>query len=612
MQAHYHDRIRRERAVLRSAAHDRILFENNPVPMWVFDSQSLRFLAVNQAAIERYGYSEDEFLSMTITEIRPGASVSALLEAVAKNRAGLQKCGEWRHQTKGGIIIDVEIVSHSLKFEGHDANLVAAYDVSDRNRADRAAHEAEENYREIFDNAVVGMFQATIDGRPIKINHALAKMHGFESPQQMLAEITDVGAQLFVDQNAIASFYQALRQGEVRGAEAEVYRKDGSQTWARINLHASRDQGRPLLVEGTVEDIGDQKRAEAALALKTALLAQSETTLDGILAVDREDRILLANKQFGVQFGIPEQLLESGYDLPVRTFVMDQIESPIAFIERVNYLYSHPGEKSRDEIRLKNGRSFDRYSAPLIDREGRNWGRIWYFREITERKTAEEQIQFLAYYDALTHLPNLRLLRDRLANALAAARRRGERVALLHIHLDRFKVINDAVGHPGGDRVLKEVAERLRASVREPDTVAKTEGDGFFVILNGVADLPEVGAAARRIKDAIGTTCDVDGQQVSISASIGVAVNPDHGTSEDALIRNAEAAMYGAKEDGRDAIRFSLPRSTARHSSSSLLKVRCVGLSNGTSSFLSISRRSRLRAGRSWGWRRFCAGNTPI
>jgi diguanylate cyclase (GGDEF)-like protein/PAS domain S-box-containing protein len=557
-QSHNEDRTRPEHNVLRSAAHDRFLFEQNPVPMWVFDSQSLHFLAVNRAAIERYGYSEDEFLSMTIAEIRPDASVPALLETLARNRTGLHRYGEWRHRTKAGTIIDVDIVCHSIEFEGRNAKLVAVCDVTERNRADAAAREAEENYRAIFDNAAVGMFQAGINGRPIKINRALAKMHGFESPQQMLAEIINVGTQLFVNQDVIAGFYRALKQGDVRGAEAEVYRRDGSQTWVRINLRASRDrEGRPMLIEGTVEDIGEQKRAAAISGLKTALLeAQSETTLDGILAVDREDRILLANKQFGLQFGIPEQLLSSGFDLPIRTFVMDQIENPVAFIERVNHLYIHPGEKSRDEIRLKNGRSFDRYSAPLIDREGWNWGRIWYFREVTERKVAEEQIQFLAYYDALTRLPNLRLLRDRLDNALAAARRRREKVALLHIDLDRFKVINDTLGHAGGDRVLKDVAERLRASVREPDTVAKIEGDGFLVIVNGVADLPEAGAAARRIKDAIGTTCEVDGQQVSITASIGVAVNPDHGTSEDALIKNAEAAMYGAKEDGRNAIRF--------------------------------------------------------
>lgn len=552
------DRKRAERALLQSAAQYRLLFEKNPVPMWVFDRQTLRFLAVNKAAIKQYGFAADEFRRMTIADIRPEASVPALLSAHDVSIAGLRHSGEWQHRTRDGRIIDVEIVSHTLEFEGHDAELVAAYDITERNRTEEAARRADQNYRSIFDNAVLGMFQSDLSGRPLAVNHALAKIHGFASPAQMLKEISDAPAQLFVEPISIAAHLQALESGEVRDAEADVYRRDGSQTRIRMNLRASRDrEGRPLHIDGMVEDIGEQRRAEAALSLKTALLeAQSETTIDGILAVDGDDRILLANRQFGQQFGIPEELLKSGNDLRLRKFVMEQVENPVTFIQRVNYLYSHPGEKSRDEVCLKNGRSFDRYSAPLIDSPGRNWGRIWYFREITERKAAEEQIQLLAYFDALTRLPNRTLLRDRLDNALAAARRRNEKVALLHIDLDRFKTINDTLGHAAGDTVLKKIGERLRASVREPDTVARTEGDGFLVILNGVADLPEAGAATRRIKEAMGKTCEVDQHQITVTSSIGIGVYPDHGLSADLLIKNAESAMYSAKDEGRNAIRF--------------------------------------------------------
>lgn len=552
------DRKQAERALLKSEAQYRLLFENNPIPMWVFDRSTLRFLAVNQAATRQYGFSSDEFLNMTIADIRPEESVSALLSAHEQSVRGLRRAGEWQHRTREGTILDVEIVSHSLSFEGQDAELVAVYDITDRNRAEEAARKAEQNYQSIFENAVLGLFQADLSGRPLAVNHALAEMHGFESPQQMLSEITDVGAQLFVDPSELDRLSRSLEGGDVRGAEADVYRRDGGQTRVRINLRASRDrEGRPILIEGAVEDIGQQIRAEAALSLKTMLLeAQAETTIDGILAVDRDDRILLVNKQFGRQFGIPEQLLRSGDDLPVREFVLRQVGNPVAFSEKVNDLYRHPEEKSRDEVRLKNGRSFDRYSAPLIDSAARNWGRIWYFREITERKAADEQIQLLAYFDALTRLPNRTLLRDRLDNALAAARRRNERVALLHIDLDQFKAINDTLGHAAGDTVLKKIAERLRASVREPDTVARIEGDGFLVILKGVADLPEAGAAGRRIKEAIGKACEVDQQQIAITSSIGIAVHPDHGQSADILIKNAESAMYSAKDEGRNAIRF--------------------------------------------------------
>ena len=552
------DRKRAERAILESAAQYRLLFDNNPIPMWVFDRKTLRFLAVNKAAIHQYGFTVDEFLNMTIADIRPVSGVPLLLSAHDPSFTGLHRAGEWQHRTRDNRILDVEIVSHTLEFEGHDAELVAVYDITERNRAEEDARRAERNYQSIFDNAVLGIFQSDLYGRPLAVNQALATIHGFDTPEQMLAEVSDVRRQLFVEPISIAEHLKKLESDEIRGAEADVYRRDGSQTRIRMNLRAARDpEGRPIYIEGMVEDIGEQQRAKTALQLKTTLLeAQSETTLDGMLAVDDQDRILLANRQFGIQFGIPESLLLAGNDLPVREFVMQQAEEPVTFIQKINALNRSPQERSRDEIRLKNGRSFDRYSAPLIDATGKNWGRIWYFREITERKAAEQQIQLLAYFDALTGLPNRTLLRDRLDNALAAARRRTEMVALLHIDLDHFKTVNDSIGHAAGDTVLKQVSERLRASIREPDTVARTEGDGFVVILNGITDLPEASTAARRIKCVIEQPCDIEGQQITPTATIGVAVYPDHGTNSGALIKNAESAMYSGKEAGRNTTNF--------------------------------------------------------
>jgi predicted signal transduction protein with EAL and GGDEF domain len=188
----------------------------------------------------------------------------------------------------------------------------------------------------------------------------------------------------------------------------------------------------------------------------------------------------------GTNFGIPDEVLSTRDDLIVRKHVTDKVEDPDAFVERVKYLNSHRDEKSRDELRFKNGKIFDRYSAPLVDSKGRYRGRIWYFRDITDRKLAEERVQFLAYYDALTGLPNRTLLQDRLAKALAGARRQKDKVALLFLDLDRFKDINDSLGHSVGDLLLQEVAERLKKWGREQDTVARLGGDEFLITLTHV------------------------------------------------------------------------------------------------------------------------------
>jgi diguanylate cyclase (GGDEF)-like protein len=307
----------------------------------------------------------------------------------------------------------------------------------------------------------------------------------------------------------------------------------------------------------TFDNITERKQAEEALLFKTALLeAQAETTIDGILAVDESDHIVLANKQFGRNFEIPDELLSTRDDLIVLKRVTDKVEDPDGFIERVEYLNSHRDEKSRDELRFKNGKIFDRYSAPLVDSKGRYRGRIWYFRDITDRKLAEERVQFLAYYDALTGLPNRTLLQDRLAKALAGARRRKDKVAILFLDLDRFKDINDSLGHSVGDLLLQEVAERLKTWAREQDTVARVGGDEFLIVLTGLKDVADAAVATERIVNLMTAGFVVRGHPVNVSCSIGVSIFPEHSADCETLIKNADAAMYSAKENGRNRFQF--------------------------------------------------------
>ncbi len=150
----------------------RLLFERNPIPMWVFDRQTLRFLAVNQAALRQYGFSEAEFLGMTLADIRPEETVPALMQDLAEQLRGLQERSVWTHRRKDGSTLQAEIVCHDLEFDGADGMLVGAYDVTDREKAHEAARRAEEKYRGIFDNAVIGIFQHRPDGSPLNINQA--------------------------------------------------------------------------------------------------------------------------------------------------------------------------------------------------------------------------------------------------------------------------------------------------------------------------------------------------------------------------------------------------------------------------------------------------------
>jgi diguanylate cyclase (GGDEF)-like protein len=172
--------------------------------------------------------------------------------------------------------------------------------------------------------------------------------------------------------------------------------------------------------------------------------------------------------------------------------------------------------------------------------------------DITDRKRADEQIRNLAYHDTLTGLPNRLLFRDRLSIAVAQAHRSRQKLAVLFIDLDRFKLINDSLGHALGDRVLQTVSARLQASVREGDTVARVGGDEFVLILPGVERPLQIARVAEKICDALKEPLVLEGHELFVTTSVGISVYPDDGEDAEALLKNADTAMYRAKEQGRN------------------------------------------------------------
>ena len=179
-------------------------------------------------------------------------------------------------------------------------------------------------------------------------------------------------------------------------------------------------------------------------------------------------------------------------------------------------------------------------------------------REKAERelRKSEDQLRFLAYHDALTDLPNRALLLDRVAQALASAHRNKGRFAVLYIDLDRFKTINDSLGHPVGDMVLKQVAERMQGCARECDTVARLGGDEFVVVLNGVRDGTDAAIAADRLRRAVEAEVLIQGIRLSISCSVGIGVFPEDGEDGETLLKNADIALFSAKSSGRGRWQF--------------------------------------------------------
>jgi diguanylate cyclase (GGDEF)-like protein/PAS domain S-box-containing protein len=425
-------------------------------------------------------------------------------------------------------------------------------------QAQDATAESETRYRSLFENMLEGFAYCEMlfddRGRPtdfvyLAVNGAFGALTGLRNVVgKKFTEVIPRGKD--PQPELLERYGQVVLTGKPERFEIEI-RTLGM--WFSISAYGA---GKGCFV-AVFDNITERKQAEEALLFKTALLeAQAETTLDGILAVDESDHIVLANKQFGLHFEMPKEMLNTQDDLIVLQHVRDKVEAPDAFVERVKYLYSHRDEKSNDEVKLKNGKIFDRYSAPLVDSRGRYRGRIWYFRDITDRRVAEDRVQYLAYYDALTGLPNRTLFQDRLTKALAGARRYEHKVALLFLDLDRFKDINDSLGHSVGDLLLQQVAERLNKWGREQDTVARLGGDEFLITLTQVKDLVDVAVAVERLMDAMTPAFVLQGHSLNVGCSIGASMFPEHGTDCETLIRNADAAMYRAKDSGRNSFRF--------------------------------------------------------
>jgi diguanylate cyclase (GGDEF)-like protein/PAS domain S-box-containing protein len=215
------------------------------------------------------------------------------------------------------------------------------------------------------------------------------------------------------------------------------------------------------------------------------------------------------------------------------------------------------------QIVRKNGeiRWLD-YSAGMIELDGKPAVLATAF-DVTDRKRAEEQMKNLAHHDPLTGLPNRLLFADRLTMALAQAHRQAQKLAILFLDLDRFKVINDSLGHTAGDHLLQAVAQRIARTVREGDTVARVGGDEFALLLPAIARGENAARVAEKLLEALRQPLSIDGRELFVSGSLGITIYPDDGVDPETLVKNADAAMYRAKDQGRDDYRLYAPAMNA-------------------------------------------------
>ena len=357
--------------------------------------------------------------------------------------------------------------------------------------------------------------------------------------------------------------WSTLRRGENWHGELCNRRKDGSLHRGSASISPVKGaDGRITHFIAVQVDVGRRRGAEEDLRLdEQSFRSLVETCLPGI-CIERNGKPLFVNRSFAAIFGYdePDDILRLG---SLRLYV----QGDLARIVRSRQMQEKGRASAQNEVRgvKRDGSIIWLHTQTKIIRWSGGAALQTTVLDVTLRKSYEDRLVMQANHDPLTALPNRTLALDRLTSAILNARRRGTRVAALFIDLDRFKSINDTLGHATGDRLLRQIAQRLKSAVREEDSVARLGGDEFIVVLPEVRQRADAEAVAGKIIQAVGRPFLLDGQEVFVSVSIGVSVFPDDGEDAEDVMRHADAAMYLAKEDGRGTVRVFTPELRARN-----------------------------------------------
>ncbi|CAG1018717.1 partial putative signaling protein, partial [Burkholderiaceae bacterium] len=338
-----------------------------------------------------------------------------------------------------------------------------------------------------------------------------------------------------------------------------------SETWVRRfdggTVPVTRRVTRLDLVSGqsmyvaVLHDRSAQRRTEAELEERVAeLSATLESTADGLLVTDLAGNIRSFNQAFASLWCVPDTLLRRRDDDALFAFMRRSVIDPAGYMRRLAALEDGDLREAVDCVALASGRMLQRVSLPQTSRAG-CIGRVYSFRDITARLEAIHRLDTLSHSDLLTGLPTRSVLAERVKFSIALAQRDGTPFALLFANLDRFKHINDTLGHEFGDQVLADVADRLKGCLRQIDTVARLGGDEFVMLVHQ-ADAAGAETAARRVLDALQQPFHHGELSFTVTCSIGIALHRAHGESLEQLLRHADAAMHEVKEAGRAAYRF--------------------------------------------------------
>jgi len=494
------------------------------------------------------GYDAEELVGSSATSLIFAEDVAEVRELAARRRQGVSESSEIRLRHRDGTTVWTLTDSSPIPDgTGEIHSLVMFTDVTDRKAAEVALHEHDGRLRRLFEHTSVGVVRAGLDFTMLEVNPAMCRITGYPAEELVGRSALDITHA--DDRRPNEETLRRVATGVDRWAEVDkrYLHRDGHVVQVNITVAGvPGPDGTPAYLAAIVQDVTEKTVALEALRSSEEtlrLLAESAQDLIFRYRLGPEPRFEYASPALETVYGWRLEDFPPGSD-PMRRLIGDaQAEAVMAALGS-----DHASvDPISVEVAHKDGRGIwsEARVSTIVDGTGELVGLQGIVRDVSERKSVEDQLAHQALHDPLTGLPNRTLLSDRIDQALARLKREDGVAGVLFLDLDGFKHINDSLGHALGDELLQGVGERLRSAARGADSVARLGGDEFVVLCENLVDPAEAMTLAERLLEALATPFDIAGHQLFVSASIGVATTP--ATDPDTILRDADTAMYQAK-----------------------------------------------------------------